>query len=146
MEYKWFSYVPQRNGTPNEVAGIFEFLQRREYMDDMQVYIANLGKYNEGELVCVCLPFPIDFEEVKEKIAWMMNMRNTPYMTTSYPLRLTNTSIGELNRLWEMVSEPPEELQSELFACSLNFSSIEEPRNIKEVTEAARKRTKTRCA
>lgn len=37
-------------------------------MDDMQVYIANLGKYNEGELVGAWFTFPIDFEEVKEKI------------------------------------------------------------------------------
>ena len=36
-------------------------------MDDMQVYIANLGKYNEGELVGAWFTF-IDFEEVKEKI------------------------------------------------------------------------------
>ena len=36
-------------------------------MDDMQVYIANLGKYNEGELVGAWFTFPIDFEEVKEK-------------------------------------------------------------------------------
>ena len=33
-------------------------------MDDMQVYIANLGKYNEGELVGAWFTFPIDFEEV----------------------------------------------------------------------------------
>ncbi|HEX0525186.1 TPA: antirestriction protein ArdA, partial [Streptococcus pyogenes] len=27
-------------------------------MDDMQVYIANLGKYNEGELVGAWFTFP----------------------------------------------------------------------------------------
>ena len=79
-------------------------------MDDMQVYIANLGKYNEGELVGAWFTFPIDFEEVKEKIGL-----NDEY-----------TSIGELNRLWEMVSELPEELQSELSALLTHFSSIEE--------------------
>ena len=31
-------------------------------MDDMQVYIANLGKYNEGELVGAWFTFSIDFE------------------------------------------------------------------------------------
>ena len=41
-------------------------------MDDMQVYIANLGKYNEGELVGAWFTFPIDFEEVKEKIGLNM--------------------------------------------------------------------------
>ena len=60
-------------------------------MDDMQVYIANLGKYNEGELVGAWFTFPIDFEEVKEKIGLNDEYENTPFMTTSYPLRLTNT-------------------------------------------------------
>lgn len=35
---------------------------------DMQVYIANLGKYNEGELVGAWFPPPIDIEDVKERI------------------------------------------------------------------------------
>lgn len=34
----------------------------------MQVYIANLGKYNEGELVGAWFKPPIDIENVKEQI------------------------------------------------------------------------------
>ena len=34
-------------------------------MDDMQVYIANLGKYNEGRLVGETLKFPATTEEVQ---------------------------------------------------------------------------------
>lgn len=86
-------------------------------MDDMQVYIANLGKYNEGELVGAWFTFPIDFEEVKEKIG--LNDEYEEYAIHDYELPFTvdeYTSIGELNRLWEMVSELPEELQSELSA------------------------------
>ena len=37
-------------------------------VDDMAVYIANLGKYNEGCLVGAWFTFPIDEEDVKEKI------------------------------------------------------------------------------
>ena len=37
-------------------------------IDDMAVYIANLGKYNEGYLVGARFTFPIDEEDVKEKI------------------------------------------------------------------------------
>ncbi len=37
-------------------------------MDDMQVYIANLGKYNEGELVGG-LPFPLTLRKSKRKSA-----------------------------------------------------------------------------
>ena len=96
-------------------------------MDDMQVYIANLGKYNEGELVGAWFTFPIDFEEVKEKIG--LNDEYEEYAIHDYELPFTvdeYTSIGELNRLWEMVSELPEELQSELSALLTHFSSIED--------------------
>ena len=37
-------------------------------VDDMRVYIANLGKYNEGELVGDWFSFPIDEEDVAERI------------------------------------------------------------------------------
>ena len=84
-------------------------------------------KYNEGELVGAWFTFPIDFEEVKEKIG--LNDEYEEYAIHDYELPFTvdeYTSIGELNRLWEMVSELPEELQSELSALLTHFSSIEE--------------------
>ncbi len=37
-------------------------------LDDMQVYIANLGKYNEGELVGDWFSFPLDEEVIAERI------------------------------------------------------------------------------
>ena len=46
-------------------------------IDDMAVYIANLGKYNEGELVGDWFTFPIDEEDVKEKIG--LNERYEEY-------------------------------------------------------------------
>jgi hypothetical protein len=94
-------------------------------MDDMQVYIANLGKYNEGELVGAWFTFPIDFEEVKEKIG--LNDEYEEYAIHDYELPFTvdeYTSISELNRLWEMVSELPEELQSELSALLTHTNKI----------------------
>jgi hypothetical protein len=39
-------------------------------MEQMRVYIANLGKYNEGELVGAWFTPPVDFDEVKERIGW----------------------------------------------------------------------------
>ena len=35
---------------------------------EMSVYIANLGKYNEGELVGAWFTLPVDHEDVAEKI------------------------------------------------------------------------------
>ncbi|WP_441293952.1 antirestriction protein ArdA, partial [Acinetobacter sp. 25977_7] len=53
----------------------------------MQVYIANLGKYNEGELVGAWFTFPIDFEEVKEKIG--LNDEYEEYAIHDYELPFT---------------------------------------------------------
>ena len=39
-------------------------------MEEMRIYIANLGKYNEGELVGAWFTPPVDFEEVKERIGF----------------------------------------------------------------------------
>ena len=37
-------------------------------MEEMRVFIANLGKYNEGELVGAWFEPPIDMDEVRERI------------------------------------------------------------------------------
>ena len=44
-------------------------------MDDMQVYIANLGKYNEGELVGDWFSFPLDEEVIAERMLAPMERR-----------------------------------------------------------------------
>ena len=38
-------------------------------MEEMRVYIANLGKYNEGELVGSWFTPPVDYDEMAERIA-----------------------------------------------------------------------------
>ena len=48
-------------------------------IDDMAVYIANLGKYNEGCLVGAWFTFPIDEEDVKEKIGSNEQVAATSY-------------------------------------------------------------------
>ena len=84
-------------------------------MDDMQVYIANLGKYNEGELVGAWFTFPIDFEEVKEKIG--LNDEYEEYAIHDYELPFTvdeYTSIGEL----------PKNYNRSYLLCSLIFQAL----------------------
>ena len=75
-------------------------------MEEMRIYIANLGKYNEGELVGAWFTPPVDFEEVKERIGL-----NDEY---------------EVNRLCEMVEDLPEYIQEELSELQSYFGSIEE--------------------
>lgn len=73
---------------------------------EMQVYIANLGKYNEGELVGAWFTPPIDYEEMEEKIG--LNGEYEEYAIYDYELPFDvseHTSINEINRLCEQVME-----------------------------------------
>ena len=73
---------------------------------EMRIYIANLGKYNEGELVGDWFTPPIDFEEVRERIG--LNDRYEEYAIHDYELPFTTKeyeSIDEINRQCEMAQE-----------------------------------------
>ena len=73
-------------------------------IDDMAVYIANLGKYNEGYLVGAWFTFPIDEEDVKEKIG--LNEQYEEYAihdTDNFPIAIGEyVSIEELNEMYEI--------------------------------------------
>ena len=69
-------------------------------MEQIRVYIANLGKYNEGELVGAWFTPPVDFDEVKERIG--LNDDYEEYAIHDYELPFEideYTSIEEINRL-----------------------------------------------
>ena len=73
---------------------------------EMQVYIANLGKYNEGELVGAWFTPPIDYEEMEEKSG--LNGEYEEYAIHDYelPFEISEyTPISEINRLCEQVME-----------------------------------------
>lgn len=96
-------------------------------MEEMQVYIANLSKYNEGELVGAWFTPPIDFDEVKERIG--LNDEYEEYAIHDYelPFEISEyTDIEEINRICEMVSELPEYITAELHDLLTYFGSIEE--------------------
>ena len=83
-------------------------------MEEMRIYIANLGKYNEGELVGAWFTPPVDFEEVKERIG--LNDEYEEYAIHDYELPFEideYTPIEEINRLCEMVEDLPEYIQEE---------------------------------
>ena len=79
-------------------------------VDDMRVYIANLGKYNEGELVGDWFSFPIDEEDVAERIG--LNSYYEEYAvhdTDNFPIEIGEyISIQELNEMYEMICELPD--------------------------------------
>lgn len=73
---------------------------------DMQVYISNLGKYNEGELVGAWFQPPIDMEEVKEKIG--LNDEYEEFAIHDYELPFEigeYTPISEINHLCSLIEE-----------------------------------------
>ena len=78
-------------------------------IDDMAVYIANLGKYNEGSLVGAWFTFPIDEEDVKEKIG--LNAQYEEYAihdTDNFPIDIGEyVSIEELNEGCSRLQAPP---------------------------------------
>lgn len=93
----------------------------------MQVYIANLGKYNEGELVGAWFTPPIDYDEMAERIG--LNDQYEEYAIHDYELPFDideYTPIEEINRLCEMVEDLPEDIQDELSELLCYYSSLEE--------------------
>ena len=75
-------------------------------MEEMRVYVANLGKYNEGELVGAWFEPPIDYDEMAERIG--LNEFYEEYAIHDYELPFEideYTPIEEVNRLCEMVEE-----------------------------------------
>lgn len=63
-------------------------------MEQMRVYIANLGKYNEGELVGAWFTPPVDFDEVKERIG--LNDEYEEYTIHDYELLVLVSNLRQL--------------------------------------------------
>lgn len=96
-------------------------------MEEMRVYVANLGKYNEGELVGAWFEPPIDYDEMAERIG--LNDQYEEYAIHDYELPFEideYTPIEEVNRLCEMVEDLPEYIQDNLKELQGYFSSIED--------------------
>lgn len=73
---------------------------------EMQIYIANLGKYNEGALVGAWFTPPIDMEDVKERIGLNAEYEEYAIHDFELPFEVNEyTPIDEINRLCEKVSE-----------------------------------------
>ena len=93
----------------------------------MRIYIANLGKYNEGELVGAWFTPPVDYDEMAERIG--LNEFYEEYAIHDYeqPFEIDEyMPIEEVNRLCEMVEDLPEDIQDELSELLCCYSSLEE--------------------
>lgn len=75
-------------------------------MQEIRVYIANLGKYNEGKLVGGWFTAPIDFEEVKERIGLNEQYEECAIHDYEAPFEIGEyTSIEDVNRMNELYQE-----------------------------------------
>ena len=87
----------------------------------------NLGKYNEGYLVGAWFTFPIDEEDVKEKIG--LNEQYEEYAihdTDNFPIAIGEyVSIEELNEMYEMI----EELPDYIVECPVSYTHLTLPTN-----------------
>ena len=96
--------------------------------DDMAVYIANLGRYNEGYLVGAWFTFPIDEEDVKEKIG--LNEQYEEYAihdTDNFPIEIGEyISIEELNEMYELIEELPDYIVECLDEFISHYGTLEE--------------------
>ena len=71
-------------------------------MEDLQVYLVNLGKYNEGESVGAWFHLPLDKEEVSERLG--LNEVYEEYAVHDYemPMDLPEyISVDALNEIYE---------------------------------------------
>ncbi|MGX4601436.1 antirestriction protein ArdA [Faecalimicrobium sp. JNUCC 81] len=75
-------------------------------MEEMRVYIANLGKYNEGELVGDWFTPPIDWDDLKERIGLNSEYEEYAIHDWELPFDISEyTSIEDINRLCSMAEE-----------------------------------------
>lgn len=84
-------------------------------MDDMSIYIVNLGRYTEGESVGAWFSCPVNMDEVKEKIG--LNEHYEEYAIHDYKLPFEideYESIDTINRWCEALKNVPEYMLSDL--------------------------------
>ena len=97
-------------------------------VDDMAVYIANLGDYVEGDVKGAWFHFPLDEEEIAERIG--LNGRYEEYVihdSENFPCELEEyTSIEELNRIYELIQDFPEEVLDNLDDFISYYGDLEE--------------------
>lgn len=96
--------------------------------EDMAVFIENLGVYNEGGSSGAWFTFPINEDEVAERIG--LNSFYEEYAihaTENFPCKVKEyTSIQELNYIYETIQDFPEEVVDKLDDFRNYFGSIEE--------------------
>ena len=86
-------------------------------MEEMKVFIVNLGKYTEGEETGEWFSLPLDWDNVKERLGLNKDYEEIAILSYDLPFRVSeHESIEELNKKYHLVKELPEEVQDNLEA------------------------------
>lgn len=84
-------------------------------IEDMQIYVVNLGKYTEGEETGAWFNVPVNMEELKEKLG--LNEEYEEYAIHDYDLPFEiseHEPIEEINRRCRMLESVPENMLGDL--------------------------------
>ena len=91
----------------------------------MRIYIANLGKYNEGELVGAWFTPPIDYDELEERIGVTDQEPDCVIRDYELPFEIDeDMMIEELNCLCQMVDELPESVQKNIETLLMEYGNV----------------------
>ena len=95
-------------------------------MEEMKVYIVNLGKYVEGEDAGAWFTLPADIEEVAECLELKRGYEEIAIHDYELPFEIgEGESLDELNRLAGLVLEMPEDVRDNLEDLLSQFGTVD---------------------
>lgn len=101
-------------------------------MDEMKVYIVNLGKYVEGEDAGAWFTLPVDKDVVAERLGLDSRYEEIAIHDYELPFQIGEyESLDELNRLAGLIEDLPDDVQANLSDLIDEFGSVD------DVAEAA---------
>lgn len=95
-------------------------------MANISIYLTNLGKYNEGELVGEWVELPVSDEELAEVLKRIgINEHYEEYFITDYESDIDGFMCGEYDSITELneIAEAFEDYDAEQIEAALYFSS-----------------------
>ena len=85
------------------------------HMEEWKIYIANLGKYNEGQMVGRWYTVPVNIEQVKEELG--LNGDYEEYAIHDYELPFDigeYESIERINNIYHQLEDADEDILADL--------------------------------
>lgn len=95
-------------------------------MDELKVYIVNLGKYVEGEASGAWFTLPVDKEVVAERLGLGGAYEEVAIYDYELPFQIGEyESLDELNRLAGVIGELPDDIRDNLSDLVDEFGSVD---------------------